>query len=754
MAMREKMEMVKLEFGKGAEEPKVVLQKGFWGWSFGKYLIHIMALIATWVVISFNLSNRHAWDQGRLPNLTDNEATNALQFVAKLHEIVILGSLSSILLHHIRRMLLGSKGIPLGLLSSGYQTGSAEYLFSMSFWSSFRTNKMLTLILAISIVYANMVGPSSAVALIPSLNWFSVAVPSQGQALLYLNGKFDQIYPNKFGPPGTTYAGCDDKFYSDDCPGAGFTSIYNWVDTWYNTGVEGSITMLEKFSSTSRILSASTNPGGALTTTLTQPIIELTGRFWNYIQAMDVGGSYVQSARLGEIKNVERPMFVSDDSAPIYGPVVQAQCSIFNYSDALNNMDSAFSNITFPVDQLFDYRGTGTQGSSWWPVDASLWNFTRPLNVANFTWVDVSPYQSDTEMMASLAALVTLPDVAMITPVLNENYTGYTEGQISWLVPCVISARWGAASIQYDPTNNNSITYNISDPSVLNFFNGGNGKDLRQQWGLGEIISISPEWAALLNIPDVMGAHTEIQNTSSLQSLLDRFVLTNHSSDSNETLSAFDDPLCRGTMGALAGGCVSDIARIVGTILSMVVADGLSRQAYIWAQPYVLLDQDPNNLLFTPIETDGWEGGDGELHAWQNGTLSDFDPALPDWMHFTLNVQRYGYGYSYRGNSTVQFALVILLIHAALAVSHIGHLLYLRWKGYSSSAWGTLGDMVALAMVSRKTRGLRNVGAGVEKWESWKKLVRVQEREGDRVELVVGKVDRGAKSLEVGKKYR
>ena len=569
-AIREKNTRVKYELGKGVEEPKVILQKGFWAWSFGKYLIHIFALIATWIVVSFNLSNRHVWDQGRLPILTDDEATNALQFVAKLHEIIIVGSLSSIILHHVRRRLLGLKGIPLGLLSSGYQVGSAEYLCDKSFWSSFRDNKTLTLILATSIVYSNMVGPSSAVALIPSLNWFSVAVPSRGQAKLYLGGSFDEVYPRNMGPPDVGFAGCNNRSYSYRCPGAGFTSIYNWVDTWYNEGVEGNITMVEKFTSTTRTLSASTNSGGALVTTLTHPVMELTGRFWNYIQAMRIGYQEEESVHLGKISNVERPLFVSNDTAPIYGPVVQVQCSVFNYTDAiLKNAGSFSTPITFPVNELFEYSGNRTQADLL-AVDPSLWNFTRPMNATNLTWVDVAGYRDDEGVLASLAALVTLPDVAYESNV-----------PISWLLPCVVGTRWGAASVQYDPTNNNSIDYNISDPGVLNLFYGSNGTDLRQRWGLSDLISISPIWAEMLNIPNVTGTHTDTHNTSSLQSLFDRFLVTPTDDDSP---TMFDNPDCRETgtayTHAYGSGCEDALARTVGTILSMVVADGLSRQAY------------------------------------------------------------------------------------------------------------------------------------------------------------------------------
>lgn len=118
----------------GSDEPrKVVLQRGFTFWAFRKYMIHLAALSVTWAVVTNNIRNAYAWDQGKLKLFTDTKALNALQFAAKLHEIVIVGSLSSIVLHHVRRKLMNAEGIPLGLLASGYQPGSVENLCSLGF---------------------------------------------------------------------------------------------------------------------------------------------------------------------------------------------------------------------------------------------------------------------------------------------------------------------------------------------------------------------------------------------------------------------------------------------------------------------------------------------------------------------------------------------------------------------------------------------------------------------------------------------
>ena len=59
--------------------------------------------------------------------VSQNAALNALQFVAKFHEICIVISLSEIVLHRIQFELNG-EGIPFGLLASGYSVSSITFL--------------------------------------------------------------------------------------------------------------------------------------------------------------------------------------------------------------------------------------------------------------------------------------------------------------------------------------------------------------------------------------------------------------------------------------------------------------------------------------------------------------------------------------------------------------------------------------------------------------------------------------------------
>jgi len=98
---------------------------------------------------------------------------SALQFLAKIHEGLILLSVSNIVFHRLRYLLLSSDGIPLGLLSLPHQLSSPLHLFSNEFLGAaadmlsgpFAFLTTLLIILAFAIVAT--AGPLSATLMIP-----------------------------------------------------------------------------------------------------------------------------------------------------------------------------------------------------------------------------------------------------------------------------------------------------------------------------------------------------------------------------------------------------------------------------------------------------------------------------------------------------------------------------------------------------------------------------------------------------------
>jgi hypothetical protein len=161
---------------KGAvEKPKTPLRRHF---NPLRHMIHLIALAASGAVLQLSFrsvywSDETEWNRKwYLLELGQQNTLNALQFVAKVHEILVVASLSSMVIHIVRRKLVGQEGIPFGLLVGAYQVGSAEYLFSGSFGHPFlKTLRpfsaktfMFALGLALAIIYANMIGPASAIA--------------------------------------------------------------------------------------------------------------------------------------------------------------------------------------------------------------------------------------------------------------------------------------------------------------------------------------------------------------------------------------------------------------------------------------------------------------------------------------------------------------------------------------------------------------------------------------------------------------
>ena len=128
-------------------------------------------------------------------------------------------------------------------------------------------------------------------------------------------------------------------------PRCGFWRHYDWVGTWSQSGIKQNITLTELYSKAARNLSSVGVQDGGQATTLSQSIVELNGLFW------------IQSFPVGEINKMEQPQFFSKDS-PICAPFVQMQCATFDYNTEVANSRRSPSNVTFPVDMLYDYSRT------------------------------------------------------------------------------------------------------------------------------------------------------------------------------------------------------------------------------------------------------------------------------------------------------------------------------------------------------------------------------------------------------------
>lgn len=168
----------------------------------------VLALLVP-VALSFailQLSWRHVYwrDSNRNPRaISENLAV--LQIAAKAHEIIIVLSLSDVVLHYLRQQISSSRGLPFGLFTSAYQVALGSQPLSFGFFYSLKSSLWrrdvqwrplaLALFLLLSTLLGLAVGPSSAIALIPRLDWW----PDDDLFSLYTStNNFNKQRPSPF----------------------------------------------------------------------------------------------------------------------------------------------------------------------------------------------------------------------------------------------------------------------------------------------------------------------------------------------------------------------------------------------------------------------------------------------------------------------------------------------------------------------------------------------------------------------------
>ena len=125
------------------------------------------------------------------------------QFGAKLHEIAIEASLSAVIFSYVRYELMLGDGIPFGALFSGLQISQASYLWSMEFWGTITSRNISTksklrllVVVTASIFLATVTGPSSAILLVPRLDYWPA-----GSTNIWINITSDSLWPSRLVNP-------------------------------------------------------------------------------------------------------------------------------------------------------------------------------------------------------------------------------------------------------------------------------------------------------------------------------------------------------------------------------------------------------------------------------------------------------------------------------------------------------------------------------------------------------------------------
>lgn len=183
------------------EKPKAVATQGIRRALLNFIPFHLPPVAVTFVLFGLYLSE-FQWTASL-------DQLNALLFAAKIHEALIVGSISNILFHRIRYGLLTSHGVPFGMVSAPFQITDPLLLFKAPYLASIRlflssANQMSTTCLVfITVALSILSAPSSGILMLPKLDWWPLPesrhdfkrFEGQGPQAMFIGAPFTEIYP-------------------------------------------------------------------------------------------------------------------------------------------------------------------------------------------------------------------------------------------------------------------------------------------------------------------------------------------------------------------------------------------------------------------------------------------------------------------------------------------------------------------------------------------------------------------------------
>jgi hypothetical protein len=756
------------------------------------WIIHLLALGATAAAIHLPFANvywadEQAWQNTRLLGLKGQEIADGLQFASKVYEIIITMSICEMLLHVLRRMLLG-RGIPWGLMSGIYQAGAPLYIFSRELWSPMLKPKkgrffFLAFVLFILVLYLNTLGPFAAIVIIPVLDWWPVSNPYNGEKLIsfiyatpeetYLKN-VNQVITGEYSDTNEVYLDCVD-FGTANCPDGGMQDVRSLLQAFALNNAKPEAEIKQNGAETTRLLTstldyATDNEHLALATTLQSSIVELAGSFWNQ----------VNSTETGYVNKVGRPKISPKDNN-VFAPLVQVQCSQYSFLSLRENNETP----KFQTSRMRNFSGyaAGSEKKDWyrqrqewtipstihapyWPSlddlqtienpefiyggndddDISLDYFwtdeDRNRSFATFQWIDAA--RVFPEEQPSLAALITVPMAKLVSGAPSDPDALWQQDSV--VLPCMIDAHWAGSSTSYDPSSDKLLPNNLTEFKNLKPF--WDKKDPTKDILNSKNAQISSGWAEYLNrdVENVtFGEGFESAGPAMLW-IMDDFVKPEPGLEGFQTFMT-------AKYNATTDNEVKykDAANVVSTILSLAIAEGLSRVSFSRSLGIELKNYNNGTSLTKQLYQQSGGGQGARYGATQEDTASLEQLTRVEW-----KVERRGMGYGLKSPNVVA-GIALLLLHAAAVVLFSIWTLAFRMRagGWANHDWAGTSELVALGLLSRTPEDLDTVtkiAAGEDKWNTMTTIATIRSVNNRTVELGIGKA-RQASRLRKGAAY-
>ncbi|KAJ5739671.1 hypothetical protein N7533_012455 [Penicillium manginii] len=445
-------------------------------WSAWLATAHHLLAIASAVVIAA-LNTAGLWVGKELTGTSgqDTEKLLALQFAAKLHELLILSSLGQILFSETVKQLVFGEGLPFGAIAAGLQFNQISYLWSKEFratsCATFKRKYYIIPAIIICTLLGVGIGPSSATAIKPTLgDW------PAGETSFWLNATAQELWPSTLSLTGNE--NCTNS--PETCGSLGtWTSLANNLFKYWGHEALGNI----------RAMPESVQiPGKVSIRTLNS---RFRGPFSLYQPEFTT--ATVQPAAIANVVNTIRQIWLRANGARCYsgGGSIREQ-NFCTYKDITWSVDAlqpavyvACNGASSTATPEFPTLASGTDQPTLVEHPVNLTNVSFESAASSITWVDLSGQEL---IRASVGALV--------TPIIEQTLDRSTYA-------CTIDAQWANVTIESSflglPYIVNGVPPNWYQPQ----------DDSTGRYH-GRHVKISPAWASLVN-PSLITA----QNTSS-----------------------------------------------------------------------------------------------------------------------------------------------------------------------------------------------------------------------------------------------
>jgi hypothetical protein len=251
------------------EEKKIVVDKNR-PLALIRCVVYLVPLAAALTLVILNASNHYIGGELSGPSGQDFEKLAALQFAAKLHELLMLASLATVLMTHIRKELAFGEGIPFGTMFAAQQFKDISFLWSPELWGVMykrwrqkraKRKVFIIFLMVICTILGVSVGPSTANLMKPRLSdW-----PAGGSPF-WINSTEDVLYPRVLSDS-AALSHCLVDRGDLACPSGGWQAIeQQYLSFWPRLVPMGSlpevIDIASRYSARNFVFRSRNTPGG------------------------------------------------------------------------------------------------------------------------------------------------------------------------------------------------------------------------------------------------------------------------------------------------------------------------------------------------------------------------------------------------------------------------------------------------------------------------------------------------------------